>query len=166
MIKQENRVVKADAYRNFFNVDSVTTDELRRMFIKHLSMHMKNIIFNDIMAEVKYIDSLCEDEEVKFKPITPSKLGPAYPKSCGMDKFREEAMAAESNSVAIVKTKVKVEFFKEGGKYYTSIEFETELPCYDVYGINDELKSRPDFISGMLYTIDIRQGFAWTKRIM
>lgn len=71
MIKEENRVVKADAYRNFFNVDSVTTDELRRMFIKHLSMHMQNIIFNDIMAEVKYIDSLCEDDEINFKPITP-----------------------------------------------------------------------------------------------
>lgn len=52
-------------------------------------------------------------------------------------------------------TRVKVEFFKETGKWYTSFEFYSEFRPYQFDSIKAEVLSKPEFIKHMNFTIEV-----------
>lgn len=62
-------------------------------------------------------------------------------------------------------TKVKVEFFKYTGKYYSSFEYETKLPAHQMIEIVKEAKTKDDFITEMaFFTIEVDQkNGGWNK---
>lgn len=61
-------------------------------------------------------------------------------------------------------TKVKIEFFKHTGKWYTSFEFETNLPAHQLLEIKQLAEKRKEFIRGMTFTVEADQeGAGWNK---
>lgn len=64
-----------------------------------------------------------------------------------------------------MKTLVKVEQFKYTGKWYSSFEFNTEFPCFDMVKIKHEAENKKEFITTMSYTIEVQalDSDAWNK---
>jgi hypothetical protein len=64
-------------------------------------------------------------------------------------------------------TKVKVDFFKNTGKYYTSIEFNTDTQVWDTDKLNNEVHAQVGFIGFMLYTMEAtnESGIVCNKRL-
>lgn len=61
-------------------------------------------------------------------------------------------------------TKVKVEFFKYTGKWYSSFEFETKTPAFEMVKIKEEAKHQDAFIDDMSFTIEVDQKeLGWNK---
>lgn len=59
-------------------------------------------------------------------------------------------------------THVKIEFFKESGKFYSSFEFHTETSCSTIGNIVFEAKNNQCFIENMDFTIEVKQGHPWS----
>lgn len=63
-------------------------------------------------------------------------------------------------------TRVKVEFFKDTGKFYTSFEYRSFLPVFEITEIKDEVEKKGEFIKGMAYTIEVcyfNKDSSWNK---
>lgn len=60
-------------------------------------------------------------------------------------------------------TKVKVEFFKYTGKWYSSFEFETPIKVFEMQSIVIDAKTKPEFINGMDFTVEVDDGKGWNK---
>ncbi len=61
-------------------------------------------------------------------------------------------------------TKVKVEFFKYTGKWYSSFEFETRLPAFEMAKIKEEVMLHSEFIKNMNFTIEVdEKEKGWNK---
>lgn len=62
-------------------------------------------------------------------------------------------------------TKVKVEFFKYTGKWYSSFEFETELKCFQMPEIKKEAQGKREFIDRMDFTVEVNSinEIGWNK---
>jgi len=61
-------------------------------------------------------------------------------------------------------TKVRVDFYKYTGKHYDSFEYVSELPCFEIPKIRDEVQFKSEFIKGMNFTIEVdEQHKGWNK---
>lgn len=60
-------------------------------------------------------------------------------------------------------TKVKIEFFKDGGKWYTSFNYESNLEVWDIDGILSEVRLNKMFIKTMNFTLEVEKGESWNK---
>lgn len=61
-------------------------------------------------------------------------------------------------------TRVKVEFFKYTGKWYTSFEFESNFAAHQLIEIKEEAKKKSEFITDMSFTIEVdEENKGWNK---
>ena len=62
-------------------------------------------------------------------------------------------------------TKVKVEFFKDTGKFYHSFQFDTIEECFEVNKIKQIAMIDTRFLNSMNYTIEVQSltSDAWNK---
>ena len=52
-------------------------------------------------------------------------------------------------------TRIKVDFFKDTGKWYTSLEYSSvDIPVWDSDKLNNFVRSQPEFTHGMDYIIE------------
>ena len=63
-----------------------------------------------------------------------------------------------------MKTKVKVDFYKATGKWYTTMRFESEHEPYDMLEIKDEVMSKNP-IKNQNFIIEASKGTMRSKRL-
>lgn len=68
-----------------------------------------------------------------------------------------------------MKSKIKLELFKDSGKYYDTIEYESEFPCHEANKLIEEAKTK--FISDFDFTIEMEElnapgHYAWNKYLV
>lgn len=62
-----------------------------------------------------------------------------------------------------METLIKVDFYKESGKYYTTIMCQCDIDVSDKFTLNEKAKQMEGFIFDMFYTIEVKQGKLWSK---
>lgn len=63
-------------------------------------------------------------------------------------------------------TTVKVEYYKNTGKWYTSAEFETDTDVWESQELEKEIESRGTIVSKMSYTYEAESENGINKRIV
>lgn len=72
-----------------------------------------------------------------------------------------------NNLEPIKKTKVKIEFFRQSGKWYDTSYIETDLMPDEMEEIIAEAKKSQsfNFLKSMMFTIEAKRDRIWNKRL-